>query len=124
MYSSKELRAKMEEKTQGEVSMSELLKSANLCRAELIVLNVPRMAPSHENTLRQLIKKDLKIDVPIISMDITPKKWIFRFYRREDASRVLRALVGYVYKSRVLHATLHEVHAVGHLFFSRKIHHF
>ncbi|CAD6184943.1 unnamed protein product [Caenorhabditis auriculariae] len=85
-----------------EMRISDLLSSETLVRAKLVFLNVPGLPTGYKNILLQLIKRELKEDLPIQGIVVQPGKWFINFYRPEDALKVMKAFNGYNYRSHTL----------------------
>lgn len=61
---------------QNEPSISQLLQQEHLCQAELIFLNVPRLAHEQKGAIKQLIEKEVGGgNVPMLDIQIAPKRW-------------------------------------------------
>ncbi|VDK48179.1 unnamed protein product [Cylicostephanus goldi] len=82
--------------------MAELLHSDKLCKAQLIFLNVPRLAYGQQHVVRSLIHREINSNLPILDIHITYRKWTVRFYRSEDAVQVLRHFNGFSFRNHKL----------------------
>ncbi|PAV76067.1 hypothetical protein WR25_02870 [Diploscapter pachys] len=103
VYSNPVLKQQMDEKAQNEPSISQLLQQEHLCQAELIFLNVPRLAHEQKGAIKQLIEKEVGGgNVPMLDIQIAPKRWRLRFYRSADAHRVMQHLNGFIYRGKAL----------------------
>ncbi|ETN86349.1 hypothetical protein NECAME_16389 [Necator americanus] len=101
VYSDPELRQSMQER-QRDSPMAELLHSDKLCKAQLVFLNVPRLAYGQQHIVRSLIHKEINSNLPILDINITYRKWNVRFYRSEDAVQVLRHFNGFSFRNHKL----------------------
>ncbi|KHJ89918.1 hypothetical protein OESDEN_10246 [Oesophagostomum dentatum] len=103
VYSDPELRQSMQER-QRDSPMAELLHSDKLCKAQLVFLNVPRLAYGkwQQHVVRSLIHREINTNLPILDIHITYRKWTVRFYRSEDAIQVLRHFNGFSFRNHKL----------------------
>ncbi|KAK6043113.1 hypothetical protein COOONC_19383 [Cooperia oncophora] len=101
VYSDPELRQSMQER-QRDSPMAELLHSDKLCKAQVVFLNVPRLAYGQQHVVRSLIHREINSNLPILDIHITYRKWTVRFYRSEDAVQVLRHFNGFSFRNHKL----------------------
>ncbi|WKY12588.1 hypothetical protein Q1695_003854 [Nippostrongylus brasiliensis] len=101
VYSDPELRQSMQER-QRDSPMAELLHSDKLCKAQVVFLNVPRLAYGQQHVVRSLIHREISSNLPILDIHITYRKWTVRFYRSEDAVQVLRHFNGFSFRNHKL----------------------
>ncbi|CAB3408660.1 unnamed protein product [Caenorhabditis bovis] len=85
-----------------DMRISYLLASESLVRAKLLFLNVPGLPTGYKNIILNLLKKELKEEIPIQDVIAQPGKWYLHFYRPADALRVLKHFNGFNYRSHTL----------------------
>lgn len=84
VYSDPELRQSMQER-QRDSPMAELLHSDKLCKAQVVFLNVPRLAYGQQHVVRSLIHREINSNLPILDIHITYRKWALSFVADEKA---------------------------------------
>nr|CDJ81215.1 Hypothetical protein CBG02400 [Haemonchus contortus] len=77
VYSDPELRQSMQER-QRDSPMAELLHSDKLCKAQVVFLNVPRLAYGQQHVVRSLIHREINSNLPILDIHITYRKWFLQ----------------------------------------------
>ncbi|CAJ0955986.1 unnamed protein product, partial [Mesorhabditis belari] len=102
IYENPSLRQQNEKRAQNGPTMSELLRSGQLCHGELLFTNVPRIGNNQQSLVRQLINSQLQRAVSILDITIINWRWKVRFYRAEDAEEVQRKLDGLRYRNRAI----------------------
>ncbi|KAE9418947.1 hypothetical protein Angca_002342, partial [Angiostrongylus cantonensis] len=110
VYSDPELRQSMLEQQQ-DSSMSEILRSDELCKAQVVFLNVPRLAYGQQHIVRSLIHREINSNLPILDIHVTYRKWTVRFYRYEDAIEVLRHFNGFSFRNHKLVVRVYQNNA-------------
>lgn len=102
VYAEPDLRQQYAQSAHKGPTVSELLRSDDLCKGELIFLNVPRIGNNQQAMVRQLLNSQLERVVSIMDINITNRRWKVRFYRKVDAEEVQSRLDGFRYKGRFL----------------------
>ncbi|KAL3994880.1 hypothetical protein ACH3XW_23535 [Acanthocheilonema viteae] len=102
VYDDPELRSQITDRFYNAPTVSEMLTSEKLIRAQLIFLNVPRIGTASQQIVRSLIESECGKNIAIFDIAISNRRWRVRFYRSEDALEVLRAFNGYRFRNRFL----------------------
>ncbi|VIO93875.1 Uncharacterized protein BM_BM3171 [Brugia malayi] len=102
VYDDPVLRSQINDRFHNAPTVSEMLTSEKLIRAQLIFLNVPRIGPASQQIIRSLIESECGKNIAIFDIAISNRRWRVRFYRYEDALQVLRAFDGYRFRNRFL----------------------
>uniref|UniRef100_A0A915PRY0 RRM domain-containing protein n=1 Tax=Setaria digitata TaxID=48799 RepID=A0A915PRY0_9BILA len=102
VYDDPALRSQITDRFQNAPTVSEMLTSEKLIRAQLIFLNVPRIGAASQQIIRSLIESECGKNIAIFDIAISNRRWRVRFYRCEDALEVLRAFDGYRFRNRFL----------------------
>ncbi|KAM3718936.1 Uncharacterized protein ACO02O_10869 [Dirofilaria immitis] len=105
VYDDPVLKSQITDRFRNAPTVSEMLTSEKLIRAQLIFLNVPRIGASSQQIIRSLIESECGKNIAIFDIAISNRRyrrWRVRFYRCEDALEVFRTFDGYRFRNRFL----------------------
>ncbi|CAG9540592.1 unnamed protein product [Cercopithifilaria johnstoni] len=102
VYDDPLLRSQITDRFHNAPTVSEMLTSEKLIRAQLTFLNVPRIGAASQQIIRSLIESECGKNIAIFDIAISNRRWRVRFYRCEDALQVLRTFNGYRFRNRFL----------------------
>ncbi|VDN06597.1 unnamed protein product [Thelazia callipaeda] len=91
-------------------TVSEMLTSEKLIRAQLTFFNVPRIGAASHQVIRSLIESECGKEIAIFDITISNRRWRVRFYRSEHALEVLRTLNGYRFRNRFLSICYEDIY--------------
>uniref|UniRef100_A0A0R3RS09 RRM domain-containing protein n=1 Tax=Elaeophora elaphi TaxID=1147741 RepID=A0A0R3RS09_9BILA len=102
VYDDPTLKSQITDHLHNAPTVSEMLTSEKLIRAQLIFFNVPRIGAASQQIIRSLIESECGKNIAIFDIAISNRRWRVRFYRCEDALEVFRTFNGYRFRNRLL----------------------